>query len=151
MLFNGAKLLTVRTLSMDGNLESKDSEPIKLSKNFLNTTQVNTNPGYDSSSNERKKSFTTTTTTSVASPANKQTHTSLSEQHQPKLPPVQQQSLPIPQNNLTKNNNDDDLGIVSSLKKLINEPVKSIIQPNINFIQNQVQDEVKVSHFLKLI
>ena len=136
---------------MDGNLESKDSEPIKLSKNFLNTTQVNTNPGYDSSSNERKKSFTTTTTTSVASPANKQTHTSLSEQHQPKLPPVQQQSLPIPQNNLTKNNNDDDLGIVSSLKKLINEPVKSIIQPNINFIQNQVQDEVKVSHFLKLI
>jgi hypothetical protein len=134
---------------MDGNLESKDSEPIKLSKNFLNTTQVNTNPAYDSSTNERKKSFTTATTTSLASTASstKQTHASLSEQHQPKLPPVQQQSLPIPPNNL-KNNNDDDLGIVSSLKKFINEPVKSIIQPNINFIQNQAQDEVKVCHFL---
>jgi hypothetical protein len=37
LLFNnGAKLLTIRTLSLDGNTESKDSEPIKLT-NFLNT------------------------------------------------------------------------------------------------------------------
>jgi hypothetical protein len=36
LLFNnGAKLLTIRTLSLDGNTESKDSEPIKLT-NFLN-------------------------------------------------------------------------------------------------------------------
>lgn len=33
LLFNGAKLLTIRTLSLDGNAESKDSEPIKLIKN----------------------------------------------------------------------------------------------------------------------
>ena len=142
MLFNGAKLLTVRTLSMDGNLESKDSEPIKLSKNLLNSTQVNNNNSnqnnYDGSSNERKKSFATTPT-----PPTKPTHARLSEQ-QPKLPPVQQHSLPIPQNNV-KNNNDDDLGIVSSLKKLINEPVKSIIPPNImNLNQNQAQEEIKV-------
>lgn len=32
MLFNGAKLLTLRTLSLDGNAESKDSEAIKLIK-----------------------------------------------------------------------------------------------------------------------
>ena len=32
-MFNGAKQLTVRTLSLDGNLESKDSDlPVKLSK-----------------------------------------------------------------------------------------------------------------------
>jgi hypothetical protein len=37
LLFNnGAKLLTIRTLGLDGNTESKDSEPIKLT-NFLNT------------------------------------------------------------------------------------------------------------------
>jgi hypothetical protein len=31
LLNNGAKLLTIRTISIDGNAESKDSEPIKLS------------------------------------------------------------------------------------------------------------------------
>jgi len=36
LLFNnGAKLLTVRTLSLDGNSESKDSQPIKLSKSMM--------------------------------------------------------------------------------------------------------------------
>lgn len=35
LLFNGAKLLTVRTLSLDGNAESKDSEPIRLSKSMM--------------------------------------------------------------------------------------------------------------------
>lgn len=34
LLFNGAKQLTLRTLSLDGNAESKDSEPIKLSKSM---------------------------------------------------------------------------------------------------------------------
>ncbi|CAF0705935.1 unnamed protein product [Brachionus calyciflorus] len=34
-LLNGAKNLTVRTLSLDGNSESKDSETIKISKNLL--------------------------------------------------------------------------------------------------------------------
>ncbi|RNA33453.1 peripheral-type benzodiazepine receptor-associated 1-like isoform X1 [Brachionus plicatilis] len=34
-LLMGAKTLTLRTLSLDGNSESKDSEPVKLSKNFL--------------------------------------------------------------------------------------------------------------------
>ena len=34
-MFNGAKLLTVRTLSLDGNAESKDSEPIRLSKSMM--------------------------------------------------------------------------------------------------------------------
>ena len=32
MLFSGAKLLTLRALSLDGNAESKDSEPINLLK-----------------------------------------------------------------------------------------------------------------------
>jgi hypothetical protein len=45
LLFNGAKLLTVRTLSLDGNLESKDSEAVKLSKGLqmqlMQTAQQN--------------------------------------------------------------------------------------------------------------
>ena len=36
LLFNGAKQLTIRTLSLDGNAESKDSEPIKLVRNLIN-------------------------------------------------------------------------------------------------------------------
>lgn len=49
LLFNGAKLLTVRTLSFDGNSESKDSPPIKLSKSLMglsnqpNVSKVNEN------------------------------------------------------------------------------------------------------------
>jgi len=37
-----AKLLTVRTLSLDGNSESKDSPPIKLSKSLMGIAQPNT-------------------------------------------------------------------------------------------------------------
>lgn len=40
LLFNGAKILTVRTLSLDGNAESKDSEPIKLSKSMHQISQA---------------------------------------------------------------------------------------------------------------
>lgn len=39
-MFNGAKLVTVRTLSLDGNSESKDSQPIKLSKSLMVSNQI---------------------------------------------------------------------------------------------------------------
>ena len=54
LLFNnGAKLLTIRTLGLDGNTESKDSEPIKL-VNFLNSlSQVNNNSNFVNDSDEK--------------------------------------------------------------------------------------------------
>lgn len=35
LLFSGAKTLTIRALSLDGNAESKDSEPIQLTKSLM--------------------------------------------------------------------------------------------------------------------
>lgn len=42
LLFSGAKLLTIRALSLDGNAESKDSEPIHLSKVLMTMNQPST-------------------------------------------------------------------------------------------------------------
>lgn len=39
LLFSGAKILTIRALSLDGNAESKDSEPLLLSKALMTLNQ----------------------------------------------------------------------------------------------------------------
>jgi hypothetical protein len=44
LLFSGARTLTMRALSLDGNSESKDSEPIQLSKSLVNQQQHQQQP-----------------------------------------------------------------------------------------------------------
>ena len=56
LLFNnGAKLLTLRTLSLDANVESKDSEPIELSNILNSLTQVNNNLINNNNNNEMEE------------------------------------------------------------------------------------------------
>lgn len=119
LLFNnGAKLLTIRTLSLDGNTESKDSEPIKLA-NFLNIfNQVNNNNEIE------EKKFKP-----VQQPQSQL-------QPQPQQPPIALKNQQIVGNNSLINQNIETLNPNTTNKKISG----NIISGN----QSQINDEVKV-------
>lgn len=107
LLFNGAKLLTLRTLSLDGNAESKDSEPIKLSRTMQQqlhqqSSQEMTPPKKPSIAQQpQQQTITSTTTGGTASttsigqqPVEYSTPT---KKQQPQQQPIQQQPQQISQ------------------------------------------------------
>ncbi len=133
LLFNnGAKLLTIRTLSLDGNTESKDSEPIKLA-NFLNIfNQVNNNNEIE------EKKFKP-----VQQPQPQpQSQPQSQLQPQPQIQPQPQQTpIALKNQQIVGNNSLINQNIETFIPNTINKKISgNVISGN----QSQINDEVKV-------
>ena len=112
LLFSGAKILTIRALSLDGNAESKDSEPLHLSKVLMT---LNQNSSVPASIQETNSTVMTRKKTQL----------------QPQQSPTSAQ--PVPQAQQPTNTNQ--------LPNLSNNPLSALKNP-LTSLFNSVNNEV---------
>lgn len=115
LLFNGAKLLTVRTLSLDGNAESKDSEAIKLTKSLIIENRS------DLSIEENRKKTQKILKDPLVSQSNAVNHSLNDNFSSPKKQPIQ--TITEPKSNL-----------VQTTPNNTNNSVNSIFEEKVKFI-----------------
>ncbi len=136
---SGAKVLTVRTLSLDGNAESKDSEPLHLSKNLISQVAV---PPIVHEDPQPLSQRTTAQVKPVPVTASSTTAT-LSPAAAPQPQPVSSNPLAALKNPLTSlfnTVNNEVAAFNESTKKGTNE-VKQQIQQQVNIAQNNTSNQ----------
>lgn len=127
LLFNGAKQLTLRTLSLDGNAESKDSEPIKLNKSIMmtaTTTTATTTPAAASTQPQVVQQQ------QIASQQQQDTHVAATPQQQQQQQAVQKRGGQIQQQTITQSVDGGSLTTTNNnIKKTLQQQQSQPLPP----------------------